>query len=362
MPVKFQAAVASGDVPDVIHFSNSWSWDFFRFGALRPLNDLAKTRPDIDIDAHFPVTAFYAVHKGDLVGIPFEGPDSEITMYNTDMFAEVGLDPDPNVVKNWTWDDFDEAAAKLAVRSGDELERGGYLVKVPDPRHFAVWMYTQNGSLYTELHDGFDINNEKGLNVFNHLLKLLYEDKVSLPLVQGRNNMNEFLTSKTAMFQAGTWNVGSIEGDVPGFPFDIMPYPAHPDGGSPAVATWMNMLGIPAKAEKNLDQAWEFTAWYTDMERSLKRLQLQNKTSTLLAFYDTPEWKISVANLPQLQRIVDVAEVGGERPGRARTELEPAIRPFWEAVMLQEMSPEEGLQRITDTVKPILEESSKVET
>ncbi len=175
--------------------------------------------------------------------------------------------------------------------------------------------------------------------------------------------MNEFLTDKTAMIQAGTWNVGSVQGDVPGFPFDIMAYPAHPSpGGTIASATWMNMLGMPTKATKNEEQAFEFIAWYAGMELSLKRLQLQNKTSTLLAFYDTPEWDIAVSRLPQLQRIVEISDVGGERPGRARTELEPAIRPFWEAVLLQEMTPEEGLQKITDTVAPILEETAKIES
>ena len=60
-----------------------------------------------------------AVHRDvEVIGIPWEGPDSEVTLFNSKMFEEAGVDASPEVLMKWTWDDFDEAAAKLVVRKG----------------------------------------------------------------------------------------------------------------------------------------------------------------------------------------------------------------------------------------------------
>jgi ABC-type glycerol-3-phosphate transport system substrate-binding protein len=351
-PTKFTVAAASGDVPDALHYSNAWVRDFWALGALRALDDLVKKQPDVAMDKFIPASSFYAVRQGKIAGIPMEGPDSEVTLYNTDHFREVGLDPSYDRVKNWTWEDFDQAAMRLTVRRGAEVERPGYTVKVPDGRYFACWMYSQGGLFYKRDYTGLDVNNEKGVNVFAHLLDLLEGKRVSTPITV-TNHFDLFLEGRAAMVQGGSWNVGTIQARNPSLAFDMMAYPRHPGGGKYATATWVNMVGIPTNARR-VEQAWEFCAWYSSLPVAIKRLAVTNKTSPRLDFYQTPEWQTEVRRVPQLQRIIDVALVGGERPGVRFDQMEAAMRPIFRAVMEGKMSPKEGVAQLEAVTAPIL--------
>ena len=142
------------------------------------------------------------MRQGKIAGVPSGGPDSEVTLINTQYFREAGLDPSYDRLKNWTWEDFDAAAERLTVRRGTEVERAGYQVKVPDGRHLAVWMYSQGGSLYNKDYTGLAVNNEQGVRALEHLLLLLNGKRVSAGL--GGNLTNLFLEGKAAMVQGAT--------------------------------------------------------------------------------------------------------------------------------------------------------------
>jgi ABC-type glycerol-3-phosphate transport system substrate-binding protein len=283
--------------------------------------------------------------------VPTGGPDSEITLVNTQYFREAGLDPSYDKLKAWTWDDFDLAADKLAVRRGGTVERAGYQVKIPDGRHLAVWMYSQGGRLYNKDYTGLEVDNERGARVFEHLLLLLNGKQVSNGL--GGSLTNLFLEGKAAMVQGGNWQVAELRLKNPQLQFDMIAYPRHPQGGRYATATWVNMHTIP-RASQRPEQAWEFLTWHASLAGALKRLEMLDQYSPRLDFFDSAAWKGRVKEVPQLQRTQDVAAVGGERPGLRFDQMEAAMQPIFTQVMRGEISPRAATSQLEQVTKPLL--------
>jgi ABC-type glycerol-3-phosphate transport system substrate-binding protein len=352
-PQKFTIMAAAGTVPDVMSTSNAWMRDFWALGGLTALDDLIKKAPDVAYNKFVPAAAFYGIRQGKVAGIPTGGPDSEVTLVNTQHFKEIGLDPSYEKLKNWTWDDFDAAAEKLTKRSGTTIDRSGYQVKIPDGRHMAVWMYSQGGKLYNKDNTALDVNNEMGIRVLDHLLLLLNGKQVSNGL--GGDLTNLFLQGKATMVQGGNWQVQDLRNKNPQLEFDMMAYPRHPQGGKYTTATWVNMETMP-KATKRPDQAWEFLAWYGTLPTALKRLEMLNQYSPRLDFFESPEWKKVIKDVPQLGRTQEIAAVGGERPGLRFDQMEAAMKPIFTQVMHGEISSRVAVQQLDQVTKPLLAE------
>jgi ABC-type glycerol-3-phosphate transport system substrate-binding protein len=352
-PTKFTIMAAAGTVADVMSTSNAWMRDFWALGGLTALDDYVKKAPDLAYNKFVPAAAFYGIRQGKIAGVPTGGPDSEVTLVNTQHFREVGLDPSYDKLKNWTWEDFDTAADKLTMRSGTDVQRAGYQVKIPDGRHMAVWMYSQGGRLYNKDYTGLEVNNEQGVRALEHLLFLLNGKRVSMPL--GAPLTDSFLQGKATMVQGGNWQVQELKLKNPQLQFDLIAYPRHPQSGKYATATWVNMETIP-KATKRLDQAWEFLTWHASLPVALKRLEVLNQYGPRLDFFDSADWKARVKEIPQLQRTQDVAAVGGERPGLRFDQMEAAMKPVFTAVMRGEIAPRQGVQQLEQAAKPLLAE------
>jgi ABC-type glycerol-3-phosphate transport system substrate-binding protein len=352
-PQKFTIMAAAGTVPDVMSTSNAWMRDFWALGGLTALDDLVKKAPDVAYNKFVPAAAFYGIRQGKIAGVPTGGPDSEVTLVNTRHFKEAGLDPSYDKLKSWTWEDFDTAADKLTVRSGTDVQRAGYQVKVPDGRHLAVWMYSQGGALYNKDYTGLAVDNEQGVRALDHLLLLLNGKRVSNGL--GGNLLDLFYQGRAAMVQVNASDMQPTRLRAPQIQFDIFAYPRHPQGGKYATATWINMHTIP-KGTKILDQAWEFLVWYASLDGVLKRLEMLNSYSPRLDLVETPLWKAVLKDFPQLQRAFDVATVGGERPGLRFDQMEAAMKPIFTAVMNGQTSPKTAVADLEQAAKPLLAE------
>ena len=118
----------AGTVPDVMSTSNAWMRDFWALGGLTALDDRVKRAPDLAYSKFVPASAFYGIRQGKIAGVPTGGPDSEVTLVNTQYFREAGLDPSYDKLKAWTWEDFDTAADSGSPCAG---RHGGRAGRVP---------------------------------------------------------------------------------------------------------------------------------------------------------------------------------------------------------------------------------------
>src|SRR5690606_18871185 len=91
MVTKLATSVQSGDVPDLISFDLIFMPDFMKAGFLTDLTDVLSADPNqAKVAQAFRDLASY---EGRLYGTGFT-PDVSILLYNKDVFAKAGLDPE----------------------------------------------------------------------------------------------------------------------------------------------------------------------------------------------------------------------------------------------------------------------------
>lgn len=348
---KFLAAHAAGDVPDVMHSSVYWARDFFDRQALLDLTPFIEVTPDLAQDQFIEGSLLQAVKGPAQYGVPGEGPDSNQIFYNIDLFEEAGVTTDPEEIATWTWDDFTEAAKALTKTDGDQVVQSGFMVATPTAQTLSVWASCHDVDFYSRNADGIENGvgfNEKdaALNGVNWFLEMLNEAKVSQPITPERQDWNQFLQGAAAMAASGPWAYGRTRADVPELNWSTMLWPAAPvDGGKPGTAVWNNMLVMPSKGA-NQEAGWQFMEFWCSLPWMLERLTIGEWMAPRKDFYETSEYKAKLEELPILEMVPIASAAGTPLVYIQQSALDAAIQPVLEAVMLQEMSPEEGVAQI----------------
>ena len=127
---KLMAAVAAGTVPDVTELDTIGTEQFARLGALMPFDKLIAENEALSLDRFVDAHLETARYDGKLYGLPFSAGASAV-LYNRDLFAERGLDPD-NPPR--TWDEFTEAAKKLTFQrdNGEQVYGFAFVPAIPN--------------------------------------------------------------------------------------------------------------------------------------------------------------------------------------------------------------------------------------
>ena len=350
---KFQAASAAGNPPDIMHSSIIWARDFFDLGTLEVLNDRIKTDPEMAMEKFLPGALFYNQKKGETYGIPMEGADSRILIWDKKMLQEAGLDPSFESVWSWTWEKFAEAAMKLTKKTGDTLERSGYLVAIPSMEMLGTWLRTQGIGFYNEEQTALNLSKGQAKAAIQFELKLLNQDKVSMPLGAERQDFQQFLEGKTAMVSGGTWNIAAVRNGAPGKDFDIGPYPQGPGGKGPGTTTWYNMIVMPVKG-KNKDGAWVWAQYYGGLQSFKDRVRIMSRFAPRIALYESEEFKKEAVKEPLLERVPKIAEVGGAYPFIRFTETNTIFTPAIESIYVKNSDIDKTLAEIEEQANPLL--------
>ncbi|MCY4110012.1 MAG: extracellular solute-binding protein, partial [Chloroflexi bacterium] len=124
---KTIASLAGGEAPDALHASVAFARDLYDKNALISMNDYIKVQPEYAMDNYFEGSTFFNQYKGQVFGIPGEGPEFTARAYNTEHFDAAGLASDPQELQQWTSEMWVEAALKLTQRDGDKVARSGWV-------------------------------------------------------------------------------------------------------------------------------------------------------------------------------------------------------------------------------------------
>jgi ABC-type glycerol-3-phosphate transport system substrate-binding protein len=311
---KVLADSAAGTPPDLLHSSIIWAREFYDRGVLLDLDDYIDTAPELAPDQFYgEATNAYRSKAGKFYGVPWEGPDSSIIAVNSNLLAEVGLDPKGADIQ--TWDDFAEAARALTKRDGDEITQAGYLI--PDHRYiefFNSWLVGNGGAMHDEDFSQATFNDEKGLQVLQMQLDLLNVDQVSFPISPERQDTQLFLQGKAAMIHAGTWSTAHLDDQKPdGFEYWYIIFPQGPQGAGKAGTTWSNMFVLP-KATPNPDAAWALMKYCTTPPVVVTRFEISTRTTPHKAIFESENWNEVLQRAPQREMTIPAAEAGGVYP------------------------------------------------
>lgn len=267
MVTKLATSVQSGDVPDLISFDLIFMPDFMKAGFLTDLTDTLGADPNQAKVAQ----AFkdLATYDGKLYGTGFT-PDVSILLYNKDLFAAAGLDPEkpPTTIA-----ELQDYATRIHEANPDVYgyyfsgSCGGCNIFTQAPM---MW-----GSGATLLPTGPDAPVMEGPGVVETLtmLKDLWEAGVIPESAEGdtgANFMATFETGTVAMQGSGGFAISALKANHPDMNFGIAKIPGLEPGQNSSFVGG-DVIAIPTGA-KNAELATAFITWSLTDEAQLEGL------------------------------------------------------------------------------------------
>jgi ABC-type glycerol-3-phosphate transport system substrate-binding protein len=256
---KFLAAVASGDVADVVRFDRFQIGSYTHRGAFTPLDQYRKV-DGYDLE-RFVASASDEVRSldGRLFGLP-NSTDNRPFFWNKTHFREIGVDPEKPPS---TWDQLKEYALKLNRQTATGYTRIGYTYR-PGLSGSSL-TYLQgflNGAEFTSK-DGkkAQLNHPMVLEAMQWVYELLeaqggtqkHED---FQKTFGSNENHPLFAQLESMTVTTQGMLGTIARYKPDFDFGVGPNPARRAGARSA--TWSGGFAwIVPKGVKNPEISWE---------------------------------------------------------------------------------------------------------
>lgn len=208
---KIQTMIASNEAPDIIQLAEA-SNSYADKGVLEDLTALVN-EANIDLDARFGSAPKAYTWKGTLYAMPDRG-GAMVVYYNRDMFdaAQVSYP-----TKDWTWNEFLEAAKKLTIVGADgQVEQYGFAAGGWWP-WWMSFMYQNGGSILDENLEKVTVNSPENIEAINFYTDLVHKYKVApsaddysrFGLKDGQPDPL-FAQGHCAMNITGYWNVSSL--------------------------------------------------------------------------------------------------------------------------------------------------------
>ena len=267
MVTKLATSVQSGDVPDLISFDLIFMPDFMKAGFLTDLTDTLGADPNQAKVAQ----AFkdLATYDGKLYGTGFT-PDVSILLYNKDLFAAAGLDPEkpPTTIA-----ELQDYATKIHEANPEVY--GYYLSGSCGGCNIFTQAPMMWGSGATLLPTGPDAPVMEGPGVVETLtmLKDLWEAGVIPESAEGdtgANFMATFETGTVAMQGSGGFAISALKANHPEMNFGIAKIPGIEPGQNSSFVGG-DVIAIPTGA-KNAELATSFITWSLTDEAQLEGL------------------------------------------------------------------------------------------
>jgi multiple sugar transport system substrate-binding protein len=260
---KFAAAAQSNSLPDIIAADIVFMPQIIDTGAVLDLTTLLEESGATGNLAPAAIQASSA--DGKVYGVPYVS-DTSLYLYNKDLFAAAGLDPEAPPT---TWDGIIEAAD--AITALGEGTYGAYIsggAPGSVAYSFTPTMWAQGQEVVNA--DGtFDFDNTAVQDALG-FMQTLYENG-DIPESSKTDTGDGFF----AVFASGTIGMNfsggngvntSTLGQDPAFEFGLAPIPG-PEDGQLATFSGGDVAAISAATE-HPNEAWDFIEWLTSAETS----------------------------------------------------------------------------------------------
>jgi multiple sugar transport system substrate-binding protein len=322
---KWITNAAGGTPHDTSQVSVAFIHDLMVKGLMEPLDAYIARTPDMALSNFVDSGLFYNTYQGKHYGIPYDGPATNVIGYNTDHFAEVGLDPSRNVTWHWTFNDFVAAAQKLTKTQGNQVVRGGFQpTGWSSFSSFLPWLYANGGQLYDANYTHLLLDDAHGQGALQFVLDL-------------KNKYNLTASAKDAsldnegysMILDGSWTAGYHLDANAKLHWGYAPVPQGPNGQHPSSQTWTNQWAING-GSNHKDIAWQWLS-FVNAEDTLERYfaGVMKRAAGRKAFYQSAAWKAVLKDYPQLDGIETVADISGQYPWWDYNALSDATKTIW---------------------------------
>lgn len=256
---RAEAALASGNPPEISMFEQTRGAGFVDAGAILPLGDLLDEDPEVDRDDFFERLMSTCRIDGQLWCIPYN-TSTPLIYYNADMFREVGLDPEEDVPT--TWQELLEIGPEFAQEgAGGELERWAFGLRTNPGWMFDAWLGQAGGSFLNEEGDEFVFNNEQALAMTDFWQEMIEQD-VAVPMGTSQTYDEFFAGNQAMVFQS----TALLESYLEQADFDIGVAPLWCGEECYAPIGGANFYIFDVGDEERHQAAWTFLKWATSPE------------------------------------------------------------------------------------------------
>jgi sn-glycerol 3-phosphate transport system substrate-binding protein len=342
---KVQAAVKSGDTPDVAVLSATDVLRLQDINAIVPMEPYIKNDKDGDayLNDFFPGLLSEAkMGQGDhLWAIPFQR-STPLLYFNKDAFKEAGLDPSKPPAN---WEEFAAYSKKLMkMDASGQVNQWGGMIVANDTWIFQALMLQGMGSdKQIGNQDGTQVkfNTDATKSALTYLMKLAKEDKV-IPekIANGGTLPSDFVAGKTAMIYNSSGSLAFIR-DNAKFNFGTAFLPA---GKQFAVASGGGNLYLFKTNEAKQKAAWEFIRWMTSPEQAAKWSVDSGYVATRKSAYNVPTFQEYLNKYPQALVPKDQLQYAGAwLTTHNNGEVGKAMQDAIDAIFLGTSTMEQGL-------------------
>jgi multiple sugar transport system substrate-binding protein len=344
---KLTAQIAGGNPPDVAYLDASNVNDFASRQALVNLDDYLSRSKVTKASDYVDAFKVMNVFENHMYGLPLDGESTGL-FYRTDLFKSAGIDKPPT-----TWEEFQADADAL---TNPAKKQYGYVVFAPESAYYWYpWLWQNGGELLSK--DGkqvlFDSDTAKqAADFYVGLTKNSPKDFLNSNSYDGRV---AFASGKVAMYMAGAWFAGTLQGEYPKLQGKWAAAPL-PQGSAGCKTTIAGDSLVLLDGAQNHDAAWKWVEFLSKPENMsywtfgspngttlpprtalLESAQLTEKKPILKGFAD--QMKCGVANVIANPKWPKIEESLNEQLGKA---------------MYGEQSPAEALDTAASKAKEIL--------
>jgi len=201
---KLQAALAAGEVPDLVLLDSPHLQIFAKDGVLVNLDDFVKKEKADFLKDYIPGLLADGYYQGSLYALPVLR-STPLLYVNGDMLEAAGL---PRRAPA-TWDEFREYSKKLTITNaaGEQIQVGAGFTTTVTSGHWyfqgAVYAY---GGLVSDENFGVHLIEEPAVAVATLWQDMVFKDKTAIP----SNSHNDFLNKKVAMVFGSTGSMGNL--------------------------------------------------------------------------------------------------------------------------------------------------------
>lgn len=339
-----QEAISNSGAIDIYDTDQPW---ISEFASKKYLVALGNKLTDEDKKDFYSSALDASSYKGEIYSVPFF-VHTPIIYYRTDLFKAAGLEAPT------TWEAY-EKAAKALTKDGVygtiiEAKQAGEPVT-----HLIDWIYQGGGSIIDA--DGkVTVNSQQNKDMFNFLLKMMYEDKSVMPGSLGYDNAdvhNIFMQGKVAMVKNWPYMYAMAKDPKQSVVVDKFAVAIQPAGKEQKTASWTWGFGI-ASASKNQDAAWEFIKWATSSEQ-LAKLGIANlnpvprASSLKIVKEDKSLTEFDIKSIEIMSNALKYAQNATENPKFPSIQNE--LSYTLSKIMSKQVTVEKGLQEAEANIK-----------
>ena len=341
LPERILTTLQSGAAPDLIDVQHPWVNGYAQAGLVQPLGDVLEDREDYNQAA-----LDYVTWDDQLWGIPYR-IEALAVLFNRAHFEAAGLDPD---APPETWDALLAAAQALteAGHAGFAITGGGEVGNTVFRSMPFIWM--NGGDIISADGTTATVNAPEAVEAVKFWTDMYVEHGVSPASTlenDGTANRRLFIADQVSMYQAGQFDIASIQEENPDIQIGAMMLP-HPEGKDRAAILGGWSWVVPSEAPNPEDA------------KTLIRFLAQSEN---MGFYtDTFPARASAMELPrfddpQLAVFGEMLPFGRPLPSHPRwVQISQAYFDGIQRILIGEQTAQEAMDLAAEDIQALLDQ------